>query len=256
MEDRVCKRTQILETEPTSRPPAGWSRPAAGSSRIPVGMAVHDDGEYSQRPAQAGPCLLDRPPAPGSRGEALHPLRRRDRDHRRGLRELHRVPPDRARRDREARRPGGDAPGVPAVLKRFSLGSHTSNPRSHAPRGNAVLDAPRPLATGLAELEDDAERRRRHSHGGPWERVLSWAMRMRTALGFAGMGRSLRDLQIAKGVVQGERPEAAPRTLETTAVRPTNVGRTGYANPLVYGVGNASSTDVLVRSGIGVFAEV
>ena len=50
-------------------------------------------------------------------------------------------------------------------------------PRSHAPRGNAVLDAPRPLRnTGNRRLRvmpklTDAERRRRHSHGGPWERV-------------------------------------------------------------------------------------
>ena len=35
--------------------------------------------------------------------------------------------------------------------------------RFHALRGNAVFDAPRPETT-------DAERQRRHSHGGPWER--------------------------------------------------------------------------------------
>src|SRR3954468_20239746 len=49
-------------------------------------------------------------------------------------------------------------------------GSESRFSRSHAPRGNAVLDAPRPLATAIARIEDDAERRRRHSHGGPWER--------------------------------------------------------------------------------------
>src|SRR4051794_29509118 len=41
-------------------------------------------------------------------------------------------------------------------------------PRSHAPRGNAVLDALRP--SGVPRRSDDAERRGRHSHGGPWER--------------------------------------------------------------------------------------
>src|SRR3954470_6360183 len=49
-------------------------------------------------------------------------------------------------------------------------GSGSRFSRSHAPRGNAVWDAPRPLATAIARIEDDAERRRRHSHGGPWER--------------------------------------------------------------------------------------
>ncbi|SIO59470.1 hypothetical protein SAMN05444166_6063 [Singulisphaera sp. GP187] len=49
-------------------------------------------------------------------------------------------------------------------------GSESRFSRSHAPRGNAVLDAPRPLATDISRIEDDAERRRRHSHGGPWER--------------------------------------------------------------------------------------
>ncbi len=49
--------------------------------------------------------------------------------------------------------------------------------RSHAPRGNAVWDALRPLRRARkaqpreAANPDDAERRRRHSHGGPWERV-------------------------------------------------------------------------------------
>ena len=47
--------------------------------------------------------------------------------------------------------------------------------RSHAPRGNAVFDAPASsLAIGHVERKRTQERRRRrHSHGGPWERVLS-----------------------------------------------------------------------------------
>jgi hypothetical protein len=36
--------------------------------------------------------------------------------------------------------------------------------RSHALRGNAFLDAPRPLPLHVAAKKDDAERRRRHSH--------------------------------------------------------------------------------------------
>src|SRR4051812_18854921 len=41
------------------------------------------------------------------------------------------------------------------------------------PRGNAVLAALRPLRSDHHPTEEDAERRGRHSHGGPWERGAS-----------------------------------------------------------------------------------
>jgi hypothetical protein len=79
------------------------------------------------------------------------------------------------------------APGWPQTAELSDFIATPPVPRSHALRGNAVFDALRrpPIRTAFSwgtasedpwvpelGLRGDAERRRRHSHGGPWERGL------------------------------------------------------------------------------------
>ena len=59
-------------------------------------------------------------------------------------------------------------------LWRTNLASCTNGwVMTSAPRGNAVLDALRRLRPQPWRSEEDAERPGRHSHGGPWERVVA-----------------------------------------------------------------------------------
>ena len=65
----------------------------------------------------------------------------------------------------------------PQILRNFSLNSTTDRtsrlPRSHAPAWECSLRRSASSEMRPHRSEEDAERPGRHSHGGPWERVLN-----------------------------------------------------------------------------------
>ncbi len=89
----------------------------------PVGMAVHDDGSYNRGVLMPGQVFSIDPQLRVAGRANLPPLRGRDRDHRGRLRKLHRLPADRARRDREAGGTGRNASAAPRD-DRFWIGTH------------------------------------------------------------------------------------------------------------------------------------